>query len=75
MERKQEEQARKMKELQSHVEGSQRNNDQSRNQIEESREPGKCIINKAFCKASLSIFVIAHLKSLDGVVNDLSGPI
>ena len=51
LERKQEEQARKMKELQSHVEGSQRNNDQSRTQIGESREPGEGIINKAFFKA------------------------
>ena len=51
MERKQEEQARKMKKLQSHVEGSQRNNDQSRTQIGESREPGKGILNKAFFKA------------------------
>ena len=51
MERKQEEQARKMKELQSHVEGSQRDNDQLRTHIGEIRELGRGIINKAFFKA------------------------
>ena len=51
MERKQEEQARKVKELQSHVERLQRENDQLRTQIKESRDPGKGIINKYFFKA------------------------
>ena len=51
MERKQEEQARKMKKLQSHVECLQRENDQSRTQIGESRNPGRGIINKVFFKA------------------------
>ena len=51
MERKQEEQARKVKELQSHVERLQRENDQSQTQIGESRDPGRGIINKVFFKA------------------------
>ena len=51
MERKQEEQARKLKELQSHVERLQRENDQLRTQIGESRDPGRGVINKAFFKA------------------------
>ena len=51
MERKQEEQARKVKKLQSHVESLQRENDQLWTQIGESRDPGRGIINKAFFKA------------------------
>ena len=51
MEKKQEEQARKMKELQSHVERLQRENDQSWTQIGESRDPRRGIINKVFFKA------------------------
>ena len=51
MERKQEEQARKVKELQSHVERLQCENDQLRTQIRESRDPGRGIVNKAFFKA------------------------
>ena len=50
MERKQEEQARKMKELQSHVDRLQRENDQSRAWIGESHDPGRGIINKVFFK-------------------------
>ena len=51
MERKKEEPVRKMKELQSRVERSQRDNDELRTQIGENREPGRCIINKASFKA------------------------
>ena len=51
MERKQEESARKMKELQSHVEYLQRENDQLRTQIRESHTLGRGIINKSFFKA------------------------
>ena len=51
MERKREEQARKMKEFQSHVERSQRDNDKLQTQIGESCEPGRGIINKASFKA------------------------
>ena len=47
---KNEEQARNMKELQSHVERSQRDNDQLRTRIRESREPVRGIINKASFK-------------------------
>ena len=77
MERKQEEQARKMKELQSHVEGSQRNNDQSWTQIGESRKPGRGIINKAFFKAfSINLCNSPFTKSGWRMkANNLSGPI
>ena len=51
MDRKQEEQVRKMKELQSHVERLQGENDRLRTHIGESHEPGRVIINKAFFKA------------------------
>ena len=51
MERKQEEQARKMKELRSHVERLQSENDQSQTQIGENRDRGRGIINKVFFKA------------------------
>ena len=68
MERKQEEQVRKMKELQSHVEGLQRNNDQSQAQIGESHEPGRGIINKAFFKAFSINLCNSPLKSPDGAV-------
>ena len=68
MERKQEEQVRKMKELQSHVEGSQRNNDQSRTQIGESREPGRGIINKAFFEVFSINICNSPLKSPDDAV-------
>ena len=72
MKRKQEEQVRKMKELQRLVEGSQRNNDQSRTQIRESHEPLKEVLStKLSLKHFLSIFAMAHLKSPDDAVNDL----
>ena len=51
MERKQEEQARKIKELQSHVERLQRENDQSQTQIGESHNLERGIINKVLFKA------------------------
>ena len=51
MERKHEEQARKVKDLQSHVERLQRENDQLRTHIGESRDLGRGIINTAFFKA------------------------
>ena len=51
MERKQEEQVRKVKELQSHVERLQCENDQLQTQIRESHKLGKGIINKVFFKA------------------------
>ena len=54
MERKQEKQSRKMKELQSHVERLQRENDQLRTQIRESRDHRKDIINKVFFKSLIS---------------------
>ena len=51
MERKKKEQARKVKELQSHVERLQRENDQLGTHIGESRDLGRGIINKTFFKA------------------------
>ena len=83
MERKPEEQARKIKELHSHVERPQRDNDKSRTQIGESRglrsekvaNLEKVLSIKLSLKHSLSIFSIFHLKSPDGAKNDLSGPI
>ena len=72
MERKKEEQARKIKELQSPVESSQRNNDQSRTQIGESREPGRGIINKVFFK---TFFINLYNSPLNGAINDLPGPV
>ena len=67
MERKQDEQARKIKELQSHVERPQLDNDQLQTKILESREPGRVIIKKASFKSILyQIFAIADLQSPDG---------
>ena len=67
MERKQEEQARKMKELQSHVDRLQQENDQLCTQIRESREPGRGIINKAFFKAfSIDLCNSPLSKSISG---------
>ena len=65
MERNQEEQVRKMKELQSHVERLQGENDRLWTQIGEIHELGRVIINKLSLKHSLSMFVKAHFQSLD----------
>ena len=63
MERKKEEQAKKMKELQSHVERSQRDNDQLRTRIEKVTNLEEVLPIKLPLKHSLSIFTIAHLQS------------
>ena len=77
MERKKEEEARKIKELQSHVERPQRDNDQLRTQIGERCEPGRGIINKASFKAySINLCNRSFTKSGWRMkANDLSGPV
>ena len=68
MERKKEEPLRKMKELQSRVERSQRDNDELRTQIGKTANLEDVLLIKLPLKHTLSIFAIAHLQSPDGTI-------
>ena len=72
MERKKEEQARKMKELQSHLKDHSEIMTSRELISEKAANLEEVLSIKLYLKHSLSIFTIAHLKSPDGAINDLS---
>ena len=75
MERKHEDQTRKMKELQSHVEAHNEIMTSRGLRSEKAANLENVLSTKFSLKHSLSIFVIAHLKSSNDAVNDLSGSV